>query len=571
MDQFQERLVCPVCFDRFDVPKQLPCQHTFCFSCLSGLAKKPRLRCPECRAEHDVPANGPAGFATDLTMVRFLQIDTGNAIENRVQPKRERQFSHELKEIIPKVDERIADLKNGIEKLNVSQCDMIKELEDWVALCTSEIQEKKKKAMKEILAKTAEKQRMLSSEQESFEIQVTKLKSIRDDKENTYVNETDIVKAVEESKQSLEMTTENIDGIENELEINKKELDSTLQTIKDLKVVKEKPKKIKPAKPPVSSKPETNSKAPPVPPRDPTSREKITVFRNKPKKPFVVKAYVTSTQTHASGRQSRCFSSYGTSTGLLCSPEGLSRTPCGNVVVTDTGNHRIQIFKGTGQLLRFFGKCGTGLGELSHPRDCCVTASKQVIVADTENSRVVVFDLEGNFLRTIGEDDEISFPCSVASSGEYIFVTDNTASIKMFTHTGKFYSSFGKSWLSASGSEKYIALTNLGEIIVVDTTRCRVGIFDHDGNLYSEFGTEGAGENQFKYPRGVACDTHGSIFIADSGNHRVQVVSKEGEYLATLGCRGKQPGQLLWPAGVTVLKNGEIVVSEANNHRIQIF
>ena len=57
-NQMERLTTCPVCLDKFRIPKVLPCMHTFCLTpCLTNLVD-PRarsLRCPECRREHQIP------------------------------------------------------------------------------------------------------------------------------------------------------------------------------------------------------------------------------------------------------------------------------------------------------------------------------------------------------------------------------------------------------------------------------------------------------------------------------------------------------------------------------------
>jgi hypothetical protein len=57
--QMERLTTCPVCLDKFRIPKLLPCMHTFCLTpCLTNLVD-PRarsLRCPECRRDHPIPA-----------------------------------------------------------------------------------------------------------------------------------------------------------------------------------------------------------------------------------------------------------------------------------------------------------------------------------------------------------------------------------------------------------------------------------------------------------------------------------------------------------------------------------
>lgn len=66
-------LECPLCFEQLDVSaKVLPCQHTFCVSCLLRQeAAHSQLLCPECRAP--VPAKTVEELPPNLLLVRLLE------------------------------------------------------------------------------------------------------------------------------------------------------------------------------------------------------------------------------------------------------------------------------------------------------------------------------------------------------------------------------------------------------------------------------------------------------------------------------------------------------------------
>lgn len=81
-------LECPVCFQQLDVSaKVLPCQHTFCLSCLqkhqAALAPAPLL-CPDCRAP--VPARTVEELPANLLLVRLLE-----GLQGSPRPSRDRQ------------------------------------------------------------------------------------------------------------------------------------------------------------------------------------------------------------------------------------------------------------------------------------------------------------------------------------------------------------------------------------------------------------------------------------------------------------------------------------------------
>ncbi|XP_052814008.1 uncharacterized protein LOC128241061 [Mya arenaria] len=76
-------LECPVCLERFTLPKVLPCQHTFCSACLQGVVQGISVRCPECREEHRVPEGG---FRTNVAVQRMLDAASEPSDTGRPEP-----------------------------------------------------------------------------------------------------------------------------------------------------------------------------------------------------------------------------------------------------------------------------------------------------------------------------------------------------------------------------------------------------------------------------------------------------------------------------------------------------
>ena len=68
---------CTVCLEEYKSPRLLPCSHTYCESCLEGILKQSgttsNLTCPQCRAQHQVPAGGPKAFLTDLAITQDIE------------------------------------------------------------------------------------------------------------------------------------------------------------------------------------------------------------------------------------------------------------------------------------------------------------------------------------------------------------------------------------------------------------------------------------------------------------------------------------------------------------------
>ena len=82
----EQRLTCPICLDRFQQPKLLPCQHTFCMTpCLINLIDRSnrRIKCPECRSVHALPIQGIDAYPNNITILRFLDLDLSKSLDMR--------------------------------------------------------------------------------------------------------------------------------------------------------------------------------------------------------------------------------------------------------------------------------------------------------------------------------------------------------------------------------------------------------------------------------------------------------------------------------------------------------
>ena len=81
------------------------------------------------------------------------------------------------------------------------------------------------------------------------------------------------------------------------------------------------------------------------------------------------------------------------------------------VLVADTYNHRLQQFNvKTGNFIKSFGKEGRGAGEFNFPCGVCMDDSGNIVVTDTGNSRIQVLTEDGEHLLTFGENGELYRP-----------------------------------------------------------------------------------------------------------------------------------------------------------------
>ena len=286
------------------------------------------------------------------------------------------------------------------------------------------------------------------------------------------------------------------------------------------------------------------------------------------------------------------FGQYGDGPGEFNRPEDVFVGPFGLVWVADTGNHRIQIFDADGNYQTEFGQYYDVLGTFNSPSSIAVSALQlqqpfdqsffYVYVSDTGNHRVQVFkvvpggdgevdewgfygDLDGEFHLPEGIDlDPIQpqFPDrqpppfqndTVPEGWEaHLYVADmGNHRVQYFTQEGTFVGKFG---VYGDGDSQFKQPQDVGvgirleevsttadrlvDVYVTDTGNHRIQYFDGTGSYLDQFGQYGVGEEQFNSPAGIAVDRlppdlypdavglEGDVFIIDTGNHRGQCSSR---------------------------------------------
>ena len=115
--------------------------------------------------------------------------------------------------------------------------------------------------------------------------------------------------------------------------------------------------------------------------------------------------------------------------------------------VCDCWNHRIQVFDQDLKHVSSFGRHGSKLGELNSPFDVAFDDTGHVYVVDYYNHRVQKFSPRGEPLMTFGSftaaTGKLAYPNGIHISRQFVYVTDGTPSVSVFTTNGEFVASFG--------------------------------------------------------------------------------------------------------------------------------
>ena len=154
----------------------------------------------------------------------------------------------------------------------------------------------------------------------------------------------------------------------------------------------------------------------------------------------------------------------GSGPGQFDHPDGVAVSSCGDIVVCDTGNHCVQVFRADGTFVRQWGSRGAEPGQFFYPWAVAVSSADEVFVTDSWNHRVQVFRLDGSFVRSWGNrgtvPGQFQYPAGVA--------------------------------------------VHCNLVLISDYSNARIQCFGLDGTFVRLWGSHGAATGQFKHPQGLA-------------------------------------------------------------------
>ena len=160
---------------------------------------------------------------------------------------------------------------------------------------------------------------------------------------------------------------------------------------------------------------------------------------------------------------------------------------------------------------------------------------------------------------------------SVKVNGEHI--RDSPFAVEVKPRQFRPVLSFGREGSSAGmlSSPWGVAVNEHNEIAVTDKDNHRVQVFSSDGTYLRSFGRKGDEQGEFNNPTGIAFNGNGNIIVSDASNSRVQILGDQGEHLNQFGGRGNLDHQLNAPHGLSVDNDGNIIVADRLNKLIKIF
>ncbi|KAL9958093.1 hypothetical protein ACROYT_G035062 [Oculina patagonica] len=217
--ELAKHLECGICLERFEEPKVLICQHSYCKKCLERLVTSNGITCPECRRRTEVPYGGVTRLQSNFLLNKLLSIrgscqtDVSSSCKKHdgeilklfccdelicrdcaLKDHRNHEYTfimdifpavkEKILEIVQKSKENIRALESSIEEIKVQEDDMHKNhIKDRLKIDSFidkqiELLEQKRESLKDDLRKSVSaKKKILDAQMESFQTSLGCLKS----------------------------------------------------------------------------------------------------------------------------------------------------------------------------------------------------------------------------------------------------------------------------------------------------------------------------------------------------------------------------------------------------------
>ncbi|XP_072022888.1 uncharacterized protein [Amphiura filiformis] len=588
--QVETELTCAVCLGLFETPRALPCQHTYCENCIKGLALSSsangtKIRCPECRKQHDITDGDVTNFKVNYKIKSLCDWMRGR------QPGKCPNHLEEFDHICHVCKEPICK-KCTITTHNGHDCVSIVQFAENMMTEVRIRKEALRKAKQRVEKSLCDLNRNKESAMQGLQQHIRNIKLAIDQAQQDLDNKiTDAYHRKEANlkrqESKFDADLKDLDGFGREDVLRELQMpaslplmwntlqtkttkgsyapceSSTLMVKWDQALLQQLTQEIKLGE--VKMKPLAVA-----------SESFIEVNRLNPDtKDLDIIIHLrdrlgADAQSDITADVVAMVYTPGGKRGQLCEisrvpPEGNYRARFSPRYV---GKYKIEV-KVTGDVVKncpypvmvgpdnkMLANRQTSPSKMYEPHDIQVM-NGDYIIADKSNNRVVITGADFEIKSKLPTPEGDFKPYSIAVVGDEIFVTDNGTGRVVVYKDRVIVREFGQEDLERPTG---IAIFK-NKVYVADWQQSCIHVFGMDGGLQKTLCNEGKGVNNLDHPWMITFNTQGQLLVADGYNKRIQILEPErsNEVVDTILVRVKETA--LIPRGIAVDVNNTIFVT----------
>lgn len=255
----------------------------------------------------------------------------------------------------------------------------------------------------------------------------------------------------------------------------------------------------------------------------------------------------------------------GTKKYKMNQPSDVAVNPQGDIYIMDGINGRILGFDYDGDIRFSLSHIGRDYGSFNSALGLNIDSDGNVLIADTGAHRIVVFDRNGRFTRiyNLPSGETAADPTDVFSDLEYHYIADNdNHRILIYKADGTFFDTFGKEG-EGPGEFRYpykIEMDEERRLYVVDVLNSRIQILTTSGQYLGQIGGFGVTPGSLFRPNGIAFDRKGRILVSDSYFGVIQAFDRSGNFLGVIGDKEGRTLRFKSPSGLWVDKENRLFI-----------
>jgi len=271
---------------------------------------------------------------------------------------------------------------------------------------------------------------------------------------------------------------------------------------------------------------------------------------------------------------------WGYSVGARFSqPQGVAIDPVdGAVYVSNTGQHRIEVFSASGRPLTQFVHRVTGDDGIvvdGSPRSLAFDRSGRLLVVDAAARYVDVLDVRARGVARLRVPEGHPTAVAVAKDGG-IFVGTGGAASKVFRFRADYTADggWGDPGTAPGALREVVALGVLDDstiAVACPRTDLAIQVFTRDGRFVRGFGTHDVGDGNFSMPCGMVVTPDGRLWVLDEIRQVLQVFGGQGDFLTKSNGTGTALGEFVHPSSLAFDERGLLAVADREAGRVQVF
>lgn len=211
-------------------------------------------------------------------------------------------------------------------------------------------------------------------------------------------------------------------------------------------------------------------------------------------------------------------------------PLGFSVNSDGKLSIANTSGHTVGIFDVVTKESYHLGTIRVAseeYGQFDSPESCVLTDDGLLLVADTANNRLQLFKnnqhIKTHALSTFGAPGAMNTPVDVEFNPidrQFYVLQKGNGLIQVFSEDLVFVRDFSSQVYRSPD----FSIDSNGLVYVLDKFQNQFLILDKYGRLLQTVGPELPADLKFQEPSGIAVNSRGEVAIADTENHRIQIL-----------------------------------------------